>query len=150
MHGVSQVVLVVKNLPANAGDIRDLSSIPGLGGSPGEGHGNPLQYSCQDNPMDREAWWATVHRVTRIRYDYATNTSQETTCSLIFLSTPDKQTPHPTLIHSTNSHATAAAKPLQLCLTLCDPRDGSLPDSPVPGILQARTLQWVAISFSNA
>ena len=44
----------------------------------------------------------------------------------------------------------AAAKSLQLCLTLCDPRDGSSPDSPVPGILQARTLEWVAISLSNA
>ena len=46
--------------------------------------------------------------------------------------------------------AAAAAKSLQLCLTLCDPIDGSLPGSPVPGILQARTLEWVAISFSNA
>ena len=46
--------------------------------------------------------------------------------------------------------AAAAAKLLQLCLTLCDPRDGSPPGSPVPGILQARTLEWVAISFSNA
>ena len=46
--------------------------------------------------------------------------------------------------------AAAAAKSLQLCPTLCDPRDGSPPDSPVPGILQARTLEWVAISFSNA
>ena len=47
-------------------------------------------------------------------------------------------------------HAAAAAKSLQLCPTLCDPIDGSPPDSPVPGILQARTLEWVAISFSNA
>ena len=46
--------------------------------------------------------------------------------------------------------AAAAAKSLQLCPTLCDPRDGSLPGSPVPGILQARALEWVAISFSNA
>jgi len=46
----SQVVLLVKNLPANAGDIRDLGSIPGLGRSPGGGHGNPLQYSCLENP----------------------------------------------------------------------------------------------------
>ena len=46
--------------------------------------------------------------------------------------------------------AAATAKSLQLCLTLCDPIDGSLPGSPVPGILQARTLEWVAISFSNA
>ena len=59
----SQVVLVVKNLPANAGDIRDMGSIPGLGRSPGEGNGNPLQYSCLENPMDRRAWRAVVHEV---------------------------------------------------------------------------------------
>ena len=55
---------MVKNLPARAGDIRDLGSIPGSGRSPGEGNGNPLQYSCLENPMDRGAWWATVHGVT--------------------------------------------------------------------------------------
>ena len=62
---VSQVALVVKNLPVNAGDIRDLGSIPGLERSPGGGHGNPLQYSCLENPMGRGAWWAIVHRVAR-------------------------------------------------------------------------------------
>ena len=61
------VVLIVKNLPANAGDIRDACSIPGLGRSPGEGNGNPLQYSCLENPMDRGAWWFTVHRVAKSR-----------------------------------------------------------------------------------
>ena len=50
----------VKKPPASA---RDVGSIPGLGRSPGGGHGNPLQYSCLENPMDREAWWATVHGV---------------------------------------------------------------------------------------
>ena len=59
------MALVVKNLPANAGDLRDMGSIPGLGRSPGEGHGNPLQYSCLENPMDRGAWQATVHEVTQ-------------------------------------------------------------------------------------
>ena len=54
--GASQVVLVVKNLPANAGDFRDVGSIPGLGRSPGGGHDNPLQHSCLENPMDRGAW----------------------------------------------------------------------------------------------
>ena len=54
----SQVVLVVKNLPAKAGDIRDMGSIPESGRSPGGGHGNPLQYSCLENSMDRGAWWA--------------------------------------------------------------------------------------------
>ena len=62
----SQVVLVVKNLPANAGDIRDTGSIPGLGRSPGERNGYPLQYSCLENPMDRGAWWATVRRVAEL------------------------------------------------------------------------------------
>jgi len=56
-------MLVINNLPANTGDIRDASSIPGSGRYPGEGNGNPLQYSCLENPMDRGAWWATVHGV---------------------------------------------------------------------------------------
>ena len=55
---------MVKNPPANAEDIRDLDSIPGLGRSPGDGNGNPLQYSGLENPMDREVWWAIVCRVT--------------------------------------------------------------------------------------
>ena len=54
---------MVKNPPANVGDIRDLGSIPGSGRSPGEGNGTPLQYSCLENPMDRGAWRATVHGV---------------------------------------------------------------------------------------
>ena len=58
---------VVKNLPANTGDTRDEGSIPGSGRSPGEENGNPLQYSCLENPMDKVAWWATVHRVTKSR-----------------------------------------------------------------------------------
>ena len=56
---------MVNNLPANAGEARDSGSIPGLGRSPGEGDGNPLQYSCLENPMDRGAWWATVHGVAK-------------------------------------------------------------------------------------
>ena len=58
----SQLVLVVKNLSVNAEDIRDTGLIPGLGRSPRGGHGNPLQFSCLENPMDRGAWWAMVHR----------------------------------------------------------------------------------------
>ena len=61
------MVLVVKNLPADAGDVRDVSSIPGSGRSPGGGHGNPLQYSCLEKPMDRGAWWATAYRVAQSR-----------------------------------------------------------------------------------
>ena len=64
LFGPSQVVLVVKSLPANAGNIRDVGLIPGSGRSPGEGNGTPLQYSCLENPMDGGAWWAVVHGVT--------------------------------------------------------------------------------------
>ena len=59
------MLLVVKNPPAIAGDIRDMGLISGLGRFPGGGHGNPLHYSCLENPMDREAWWATVHRIVK-------------------------------------------------------------------------------------
>ena len=59
------VALVVKNLPANIGDIRDVGSVPGLGRSPGGGHGNPFLYSCLENPMDRGAWPAIVQRVAQ-------------------------------------------------------------------------------------
>ena len=58
---------MVKNLPANAGDLRGMGYIPGLGRSPGGGHGSLLQYSCLENPMDRGAWWATVHQVAKSR-----------------------------------------------------------------------------------
>ena len=91
----------VKRLPAmQETRVRSL----GREDPPGEGNGNPLQYSCLQNPVDRGAWWAA-----------------------------------------------AAAKSPQLCPTLCDPIDGAAWwENPVPGILQARTLEWVAISFSNA
>ena len=61
----SQVVLAVKNPPANVGDLRDTDWIPGSGRSPGGGNGNPPQYSCLENPMDRVTWWAMVHRVAK-------------------------------------------------------------------------------------
>ena len=56
---------VVKNLPANSGDAGDMGLISRLGKSPGGGHGNPLEYSCLENPIDRGAWWATVHGVAK-------------------------------------------------------------------------------------
>ena len=58
---------MVKTLPANAGDTRDAGSILGSRRSPGEGNGNPLQYSCLENPMDRKAWWATVDGAAKSR-----------------------------------------------------------------------------------
>ena len=59
------MALVVKNLPAQAVEVRDVCLIPGLGRSPGGGHRYPFQYSCLENPVDRGAWWATVRRVTK-------------------------------------------------------------------------------------
>ena len=68
------VAQAVKNLLANAGDP---GLIPGSGGSPGEGNGNPLQYSCLGNPMERGAWWATVHGVARVRHGLAIKQQQQ-------------------------------------------------------------------------
>ena len=59
------MALMVKNSPINAEDVRDVSSISGSGRSPGGGHGNPLQYSCLENPINRRAWWAIDHGVTK-------------------------------------------------------------------------------------
>ena len=61
------MALVVKNVPANVGDARDVGLIPELGRSPGEGNSNPLEYSCLENPVDRGTWRATVHEVTKSR-----------------------------------------------------------------------------------
>ena len=61
----SKVALVIKNPPANAGGIRDVAATPGWGRSPGGGYSNPVQCSCLENPMDRGAWRATVHRVAK-------------------------------------------------------------------------------------
>ena len=67
--GASQVALVVKIPPVNEGDVREIGSIPGLERSPGGGHSNLLQYSCLENPMDRGALQATVHRDAKVRHD---------------------------------------------------------------------------------
>ena len=66
-HWASQAVLVVKKPPASAGHVRHMGLIPGSGRSPRGGHGNPLQYSCLESPMDRGAWWATVCGVAQSR-----------------------------------------------------------------------------------
>ena len=65
MYRASQVALAVKNLPAKAGNVRGACLISGLGKSPGGGHGNSLLYACLENPMDRGAWWATVHGISK-------------------------------------------------------------------------------------
>ena len=67
----SQVVLVVKNPSANARDIRDTGLIPGSERSPGGGHGNPFQYSCLENPMDRGGWWLQSIGLQRVRHDWS-------------------------------------------------------------------------------
>ena len=79
IHVTSQVALAVKNPSANAGD---MGLIPALGRSPGGGHGNPLQYSCLENPIDRGAWWAMVHRIAKSR----TRPKQLSTCHFTYLS----------------------------------------------------------------
>ena len=65
LESLFHMILMVKNLPANAEDIRNMGSTPGLGRSSGGGHGNPLWYSCLENPMNRGAWRVTVHEVTK-------------------------------------------------------------------------------------
>ena len=76
LFGASLVVQLVKDVPASAGDP---VSILGSGRSPGERNGNPFQYSCLENPMDREVWWATVHGVTRVRHDLVTKPQPQIT-----------------------------------------------------------------------
>ena len=91
--------------------------------------------------MDREAWCAAVHRVAKSQTRLSKWTELNWTPGN--LRNPGMELKSPAL-------AAAAAKSLQSCLTLCDPGNGSPPGSPVPGIFQARTVEWVAISFSNA
>ena len=68
--------LVVKNPPANAGDVREADSIPGLGRSPGVGNVNLLQYSCLENPIDSGAWWATIHRAVKSQTQLSIHTME--------------------------------------------------------------------------
>ena len=148
---------MVKSLPANSGYARDVVSMPGSGRPSGIGNGYPLQYSCLEISMDRGAWWATIHGVTKSQTKLSnecvcTHAHTHITITPIFLETKGMLDKYSvikgkhgsallTVSHYFTSHAAAAAaaKSLQSC-----------PGSPVPGILQARTLEWVAISFSNA
>ena len=84
----SQVVLVVKNPPASSEDIRDASSITGLGRSAGRGNGNLLQYSCLENSMDKGAWWTTVHKITGSHTRLKRLSTHAHCCCLVVQSVP--------------------------------------------------------------
>ena len=119
--GASQVALVVKYLLANAEDVRDMGSIPGSGRSPGGGHGYSLQYSCLEDSMNRGAWWATVHRVSK------SQTLQQW-----------QQTGR----YQSVQFSSVA----QSCLTHCDPMNHSMPGLPVHHQLPESTqtnVHWV-------
>ena len=140
----------------------------------GEGNGNPLQYSCLENPSDRGAMWAAIYGVaqswTRLKWLSSSSSSniyvsilkKQRSCEQFelwkIISPVSGITSYEFQFYSINCwlvafsqlSVAAAAKSLQSCPTLCDPVEGSPPGSPAPGILQARTLEWVAISFSNA
>ena len=138
----------------------------GLCEIPGEGNGIPLQCSCLENPRDGGAWWAAVYGVaqSRTQLKRLSGSSSEIQRSIWELTSGQCSSLISLISISSSAYKpcmyfwqlyawiiyTATAKSFQSCPTLCDPIDGSPPGSPVPGILQARTLQWVAISFSNA
>ena len=157
---------------SNARDARDPGSILGLGRSPGGEHDNPLQYSCLENPMDRGAWWATVHGVTKVSdtthwlnnnfpcqhpISYPSVYLCDTWCPLslhIFMKVHIvRAMVFPVVMYRCTSwtikKAESESEVAQSCPTLCDPVDCSLPGSSVHGIFQARILEWVAISFSR-
>ena len=125
-----------------------------------KGNGNPLQCSCLENPRDEGAWWAAVYGVAQSR----TRLKGLSSSSMVVFDSDGSHQRGLWLMGRVEGQdidiinkiltlytaAAAAAKSLQLCPTLCDPIDSSPPGSPVPEILQARILEWVAISFSNA
>ena len=147
-----------KESASNAGD---LGSIPGLERSPGEGNGNPFQYSCLENSLDRGAWWTTFHGVAKSR----TQLRDEHFISFQWcLTSLHVLICHPCLLVGAMSlHVFCPlctwivslltveneSEVTQSCPTLCDPVDCSPPGSSVHGIFQARILERVAISFSR-
>ena len=138
---------VVRNLPANAGARGDVRSIPGLGRSLGVGNGNPLQYSCLENPMIRGAWQAIVHEVakswTRLSdFLYCKCSLSLDNSELISIWKGN------TCSWCQGQHCCCCLV-AQSCPTLLDPMDCSPPGSSVHGISQARILEWVAFSFST-
>ena len=126
---------MVKNPPANAGDARDLGSTPGSGRSPGEGNGNPLQYSCLENPVDRGAWWAAVCGVAQSRtWLKRLSSSSQYFC---LKNSMDRgaswATVWVTKRHNwaTNTHISQFSSVTQSCPTLSNPMDCSKPGFPV-------------------
>ena len=161
--------LVAKNSPANRRDIRDLGSVPGWE-DPQGGNGNPLQYSCLGNPVDRGAKWVTVRGVakswTRLMdreawhaVIHGVEKSQTRLSDWTELNwTESDLAPHQYLLCTKKMRMTKSLETLllrscclvtKLCLTLCDPMDCNLLGSSVHRISQARILQWVAIFFSR-
>ena len=136
--GASLVVQLVKNPPALQ---------VGLGRSPGGGHGNPLQYSCLENTHGQRS--LAGYSPWGCKESDTTEQLNKHICCILGKFLRAIFTFILFSIVATVDLA-AAAKSLQSCLALCDPIDGSPPSFPAPGILQARTLEWVAISFSNA
>ena len=120
----------------------------------GEGNGNPLQCSCLENPRDGGAWWAAVCGVAQSRTRLKRLSSSSSSRSLnIKLKCYSSSVIFYSFVFNFSSELFClllTAKSLQSCPTLCDPTDGSPTGSPVPEILQARILEWAAISFSNA
>ena len=134
-------MLVVKNPLANAGDIRDVGSLPGLWRSPQEEMATLLQYSCLGNPMDREASQATVHRSQTDGRDWAP-THAHINC------TP--HTVHYILMTLTLVLEVCCCLATKLCSILFHPIDCSLPGSSIREISPARILEWIAISFRGS
>ena len=121
----SQVVQAIKNPPANTGDVRDTGSIPGLGRSPGGGHGNPLQYSCLENPIDRGAWQVMVHQFSSVTQ------SCPTLCNPMNRSTPGLPVHHqiPEFIQTHVHRVRDAIQPSYPLLCPSPPAPKSLPAS---------------------
>ena len=119
---------MVKNPPAK----QDVGSMPGSGRSPGEGNGNPLQYYCLGNPIDREAWWSTVHGVTRVKHNLVTQFSSVAQSCLTLCDPMNSSTPglpvHHQLPEFTQTHVHRVGDAIQTSHPLSSPS----PPAPVP------------------
>ena len=131
---------MVKTSPANVGN---MGSIPGSGRSPGEGNGNPFQYSCLGNLMDSGTWQATVHGIAESETTEQLSNNNLTSPSHFWLHSILQ------LVGKQKVKVKSESEVAQSCPTLFDPMDCSLPGSSLHGILQARVLEWGAISFAR-